>query len=450
MSERWLGRVSSGLAFLAVAGLAMALPVAAGADCDVTESGIPDNVIMPIDVGHVRKSLADMGIGIGGLYVSEGFGNPSGGIQQGATYDGVLELHLNGDMQKMGLWKGLCFHANGFQIHGRSITATDIGSLTTVSSFEGTPATRLFELWFEQSLLDKRISVRFGQLAADSEFLIDKGASSFLETSWPALLAQDLPSGGPTYPLATTAVRVAINPNDRFGLMIAVFNGDPAGPHCTGDPQLCNNNGLDFLFDSPPLLMAEGSYKYKQDELAGTIKLGGWNHFGNFSDQRFDSGGLPIAVTGLPGKVIHNVYGLYVIFDQAVWRMPGSDAKGVDLFGRIMGAPSDRNLVDFYADGGVNFSGMVPRRPDDYLAIGFDYSSISDRAHGFDLDSGVPVARNFEALLEICYTMQLKPGWTLQPDFQYIWQPGGNVPNRTGAGVVGNATVLGIRSTVNF
>jgi len=144
-----------------------------------------------------------------------------------------------------------------------------------------------------QSLLDKRISVRFGQLAADSDFLIDKGASSFLETSWPALLAQDLPSGGPTYPLAATGVRVAITPNDRLGFMIAVFNGDPAGPHCTGDPQLCNNNGLDFRFDSPPLLMAEGSYKYKQDELAGTIKLGGWNHFGNF------------AVAGLPGKVIH-------------------------------------------------------------------------------------------------------------------------------------------------
>jgi hypothetical protein len=31
----------------------------------------------------------------------ETFGNPSGGTKQGATYDGVLEFHLNGDMQKM-------------------------------------------------------------------------------------------------------------------------------------------------------------------------------------------------------------------------------------------------------------------------------------------------------------------------------------------------------------
>jgi carbohydrate-selective porin OprB len=38
----------------------------------------------------------------------------------------------------------------------------------------------------------------------------------------------------------------------------------------------------------------------------------------------------------------------------------------------------------------------------------------------------------------------------LQPDFQYIWQPGDNVPNGPGTGSVSNATVLGIRTTINF
>ena len=80
--------------------------------------------------------------------------------------------------------------------------------------------------------------------------------------------------------------------------MIGVYNGDPARPHCQGDPQVCNNNGLDSDLDDPPLLMAEGAYKYNQDRLAGTIKFGGWNHFGNFEHQRFDFGGALIAVTG--------------------------------------------------------------------------------------------------------------------------------------------------------
>ncbi len=75
---------------------------------------------------------------------------------------------------------------------------------------------------------------------------------------WPAINASDLPGGGPAYPLATPGVRVAITSNDKLSLMVGVYNGDPAGPHCTGDPQVCDDNGLDFRFDSPPLLMVEG------------------------------------------------------------------------------------------------------------------------------------------------------------------------------------------------
>jgi porin len=42
------------------------------------------------------------------------------------------------------------------------------------------------------------------------------------------------------------------------------------------------------------------------------------------------------------------------------------------------------------------------------------------------------------------------PGWTLQPDFQYIWNPGGNVPDDTGTRPIKNATVLGVRTTISF
>jgi hypothetical protein len=52
---------------------------------------------------------------------------------------------------------------------------------------------------------------------------------------------------------------------------------------------------------------------------------------------------------------------------------------------------------------------MIPNRPDDALGIGVIYTGISNRVHAFDLDSGLPVARTFEMLFEMCYTMQLKP-----------------------------------------
>ena len=443
-------------AFACMLAVVAALPSAshaADAECGVSDSGIPDGVITPIDVAHMRKSLADIGLGISGIYTGEAFTN-TGGIKQEAAYDGVLELDLNGNLKKMGLWKGLCFHASSFQIHGNSITADNIGSLMPVSNLEATPATRLFELWVEQHLFDDKLDVRIGQLAADQEFILSNSYSYFLNGSWgwPSIAAADLPSGGPAYPLATPGIRVAIRPNDQLKFMVGIYNGDPASPNCAGNPQVCNGDGLAFSLDSPALLIIEVRYKYNQQgQLPGEVKVGGWNHFGSLPDQRFDSGGLPIAVTGNPGRPIDGDWGIYGIIDQLIWRLPGSeDAKGVGLFGRVMGAPSAQNLVDFYAEGGITFSGMIPHRPDDSLGVGFAYTGISDRVHGFDTDAALPVAQNYEAVLEICYTAQLRQGWTIQPDFQYFWQPGGNVPNDTDSGAVQNAAVFGARSTINF
>jgi len=444
---------SLGLSVAALLAVAVATPAAAEVDCGVSHRGIPEDAFLAIDPGGVRQALGRSGIEIGGAYVGEAFAN-NGGFNQGGKYDGLLQLHLNAHLEKMGFWKGLCFHTDGFQIHGQSITADNIGSLMPVSNLEATPATRLFELWLEQHMFDDKLAVRFGQLAADADFIISEGGGFFLNGTWgwPSITASDMPSGGPAYPLATPGVRVAVTPNDNFQLLAGLYNGDPAPPCASDDPQICNSNGLDFELNDPPLLMVEGAYKYNQSgRLPGTVKVGGWNHFGNFEHQRFDSGGALIAVTGDHGRPLDNDWGLYGIVDQLIWRLPGSaDPKGVALFGRVIGAPSDRNLVDFYADGGLTFSGMIPGRPDDAFAIGFAYTGISDQVHGFDVDLGEPIDRDYEALLEICYTVQVANGWTLQPDFQYIWQPGGNVPNESGNAAVANAAVVGVRTTIGF
>ena len=59
--------------------------------------------------------------------------------------------------------------------------------------------------------------------------------------------------------------------------------------------------------------------------------------------------------------------------------------------------------------------------------------------------------RHAEALLELTYVAQLAPWWTMQPDIQYIIRPGGNVPDPNDpAAAVGNAFVIGLRSTLRF
>ena len=59
--------------------------------------------------------------------------------------------------------------------------------------------------------------------------------------------------------------------------------------------------------------------------------------------------------------------------------------------------------------------------------------------------------RSAETVFEASYIMQLAPWWSLQPDFQYIVKPGGNIPNPNDPPkAVGNAVVVGVRTTINF
>ena len=102
---------------------------------------------------------------------------------------------------------------------------------------------------------------------------------------------------------------------------------------------------------------------------------------------------MPIAVTGNPGRPIDGDWGFYGIIDQLIWRLPGSeDPKGVGVFGRVMGAPSDQNLVDFYAEGGITFTGMIPasgrRRPRHRLRL---YRHLQPSAQASTSISACPV-----------------------------------------------------------
>jgi porin len=175
---------------------------------------------------------------------------------------------------------------------------------------------------------------------------------------------------------------------------------------------------------------AGGGYTYNENGagLPGTIKIGGWRHFDDFDDLRpNDRGGL-LAIDGGDPLRHEDNHGLYAVIDQMLYRLPGAgDPKGISIFARVAGSPSDRNQIDFYTDGGVVFTEFVPTRPNDVFGIAFAYSGLSDDASDSDQASGSSVVPDYEAMLEISYAAEIVPGCSLQPDFQYLWNPGGNV-----------------------
>jgi porin len=453
----WLRLVVTGAALACTPAIAQTIEAESDRVPGLPEPSIGTSLPRDVaDPGGVRAALAKRGIIFSVNYIGEVLGNPSGGFQQGATYDGRLEVAVQADLEKSIGWPGLSFFVNGYQIHGDSISAANLGVLMPVSFIEADPATRLFELWLEQKLWDDRVSIRFGELAADSEFMLSKGGEAFLNGTWgwPSIAAANMPQNGPAYPLATPGVRLAFNPNDQLGALVGVFNGNPAG-NCSPeqDPQECNPNGVLFPIDAPPLLMAEGAYKYNQGQgqLAGTVKLGGYYNFGEFFHQRVITGGVRIAFARSRPLGVDGDFGLYGIVDQMIYRLPGAgDPKGISVFGRVIGAP-ERNPINLYWEGGITFAGLDAARPYDVLGIGFAHTGISPEVSDAEQARGRAVVASYEAMAEVSYIAQVVPGFIIQPDFQYFWNPGGHVadPNDP-AKAVPNAAVLGVRSTINY
>lgn len=406
------------------------------------------------DPGGIRAALAGRGVTYAVNYIGDVLGNPIGGFDTGVFHDGRLEVALTVDLEKAIGWDGLTFFTNAYQIHGRSISATDLGVLMPVSFIEALPSTRLFELYLEQKLLDDHLSIRFGQLAADSEFLISEGAGAFLNATWgwPSIAGVNLPDGGPAYPLAAPGARLAFNPDDNLGFLVGIYSGDPAG-NCGDVPQECNPDGLSFHVHDP-LLMIEAAIRYNQgeDELPGTLKLGGWRLYGSFEQSSTGSAGLPIGLQPVPGEVSDHDRAFYVILDQMLYRLPGKgDPKGIAFVGRAITAPSDGNMVELYWEAGLTFEGMWAGRPNDILGIGYAQTIVSSQVVQYNRSQGFPVIPSFEGMLEVSYTAQLMKGLTLQPDFQYFWNPGGHAASPDNPYVaVPNAAVFGLRTTVNY
>ena len=418
------------------------------------------------DWGGMRSALEEKGFQIGVVYTGEALGNPAGGVGHGAIYEGRLETALDVDLEKAAGWTGAAFHVNAYQIHGRGLSANYLGNnLLTASNIEASRATRLFDLWLQQKLFDGALSVRVGQLAADDEFVTSEYGATFVNGTfgWPGLLAADAASGGPAYPLATPGIRVAVMPSDALTLSAAVFNGNPAGPG-SGNPQLRDDSGTSFRIGDGAFAIAEAAYARNQDKdaagLAATYKLGAFYQRGRFDDLRYDDGGLALADPASSGRpaVRHTHFGFYAVVDQMIWRREAGSDQGLGVFARVMGDPTAANQVAFYADGGVNYKGLLAERPDDVLGVAFAYAGISGEARGADGDTrrftgtDRPI-RDFEAVLEVTYKAQVAPWWTLQPDLQLIFHPGGGIAppsDTTGSAAIPDALVLGLRTVVTF
>jgi porin len=201
------------------------------------------------------------------------------------------------------------------------------------------------------------VNLRIGQFTAAQDFIVSRNADLFVNSTfgWPMLNTQNLPSGGPNYPEAALGARLQVKLTDQLILRAAIFDGDPAGSG-SNNPVTSDKYGLAFRLRDPPFVIAEAVYGYGGAQLSGAqqnpnqegdgklaavdqagprlaaspsalpgvVKIGAWYNAGSFPLQDFtQSGTMP---PQRPGDAA--VYG---VFEQTLWRVPGSPNRALGL-----------------------------------------------------------------------------------------------------------------------
>jgi porin len=391
----------------------------------------------------LRSRLADEGITFNVQYAAEGWSNVTGGESTGTVYTGLMTLQGNVDLQKLVGWQGASLSTRWYWLSGQDISATNLGNnIFTVSNIAGFPTFRMDELWFQQNFMNDRISIRLGQLAADSRFGVSIYENIFLNGAfgWSPDLYTNIQNGGPAYPIGVPGVQLALTPLNWLTYLGAVFQGNVFA-------QNVNRHG--FRWDLSPSngyfsiheLIFRTNERDGANGLPGEFKIGGW----------FDTAPDPDASNTQPWN-----YGVYFIADQMLYRVPQSASasvtanrakqtaapsltdKGLGIFAYIGLAPRNSSVINFYIDGGLNYKGLIPTRDNDVLGLAFAYGHLHNNPQGNDGSSN----SGYEMVFEATYQIVLTPWLSFQPDLQYVMQPSGtDIPN---------ALILGAHTTISF
>jgi porin len=392
----------------------------------------------------IRSKLADRGVQLALLYITDPFGDVTGGQRNGASDYSLAGLGVVFRTKPLLGWNGGTFHV-GFAVNfGTSLSQNYVGNTFPVQLADVADAhPRLTYLSYTQSLFEDKLSVRVGRLTINSvsyeEFLGSEYFKAFTSVGIdlvPIGIFLNAP-GAFGYPDTTWGARIKFQPVKRFYAMIGAYNGDPrlkqGGRH-----------GVDFSMRGPLFLIGEFGFRRNYEQAstgrAGTLKLGGYYNGG--TSQTFSSG-----LNGSPSKTVQGRYGLYVLGDQVLVRW-GESAQDRHLgaFGAFTVAPDSRvNKVPYFFDTGLVMYAPFRRRAKDFAGFAVVYGNYSGdlrRAEMQEANPSVPV-QQFEMALEWNYGLAIRPGLLLEPDVQYLIHPNGNIR-------ISNAIAIGVNIVANF
>lgn len=390
------------------------------------EAGLTESTLTG-DWGGRRASLADKGIDIGIVYKFDVMSNVSGGIKRGAQALDNLDVIFSLDGEKLIGFRGASALIHFLNNNSSQPGAELVGAAQGVDNIE-VPATtgKLYQAWIQQKCMDDKLSVLAGLYDLNSEFYVTDSSGIFIQPTFGigTDMSQSGQNGPSIFPFTSVAVRVKAQPNGNFFVQAVVLDGAP------GDPDNPKGNRVALHHGDGSLLVGEAGYIPGGEAHKGKIGLGAWSYTAKFDDLvDFDAAGNPAK---RPGN------GLYVLGERRIYQVPGHDDRGLTAFARVGVANGDVHQFDYAWSAGAVYTGLFPGRDQGRLGLGVNGAHTSRKYR----KSVVP-ADESETAFELTYSDNLTPWLAVQPDIQYIINPGVDPELK-------NAVVVGTRVTAKF
>lgn len=383
------------------------------------------------DWAGYRTKLIEAGITPEIAYKADVFSNLSGGIKTGTRVIDNLDLIAELDGEKLLASKGTSALIHVINNNGDAFDAHLVGSAQTIDNIEvAEPTARLFQAWVQQNFMNDRLSVLAGLYALDSEFNITDSSALFIHSAYGtgSEIALTGVTGPATFPLSGLGARIKFEPTEQSYLMVSATDGVP------GDPSNVRGTQIELNHDDGAFLIAEAGQHLGGEDDGGKIAVGGWMYTEKFDDlTEIDGAGDPLRTRSS---------GFYIIGEHALYREPGSSKQGLDGFIRFGVADKDVNRFDYAWAAGLVYTGLIPGRDEGKLGIGIAPAHNSSKYREAQATAGTPVDRT-ETTFELTYNDAITPWLSVQPDVQYVINPGTDP-------ALDDAAIVGVRFAVSF
>ena len=277
----------------------------------------------------------------------------------------------------------------------------DTGDLQAYSNIDENDFTALYELYYELEVIPEVLRLKVGKVDANSEFAYVDFGGDFIHSSpgfSPTIFTL------PTYPDSAMSVNLFYTPNDHVYYSFGYYDGSAVEGVKTG------RRGPSTFFKSPgdSFHIHELGVKWEFGEaLEGRFGVGVWHHTGHF--ERFD------------GSIDSETHGYYLVFDQRLYKENPSlveDAQGIRMFVQVGLADQSLTEIKQHFAVGLHGTGLIDSRDEDVFGVMASYGHLSD-------DSDAGFRDEYELAIETFYKIQIHEHLAIQPDLQYIINPGG-------------------------